>query len=73
MRCVCCNRNLNDWESTAKSALTGQYLDMCNKCIKETQIDAVGNPDLMKMDNSMQDINYSDYEYPGYFLGEFDE
>ena len=33
MRCVCCNRNLNDWESTLKSATTGQYLDMCRKCL----------------------------------------
>ena len=32
MRCGCCNRLLNSFESTRKSATSGEYLDMCNKC-----------------------------------------
>ena len=32
MRCYCCDKNLNDFESTRKSASTGEFLDMCNKC-----------------------------------------
>ena len=32
MKCYCCNRLLNDFESTRKSKTTGEYLDMCNKC-----------------------------------------
>jgi len=32
MRCVSCNKNLNDSESTRKLVSTGEYLDMCNKC-----------------------------------------
>ena len=32
MRCQCCDKNLNDYESTRKSVSTGEYLDMCNKC-----------------------------------------
>jgi hypothetical protein len=32
MRCTCCDRLLNDFESTRKSKTTGEYLDMCNKC-----------------------------------------
>lgn len=32
MRCVCCDKMLNDFESTRKSIRTGEYLDMCNKC-----------------------------------------
>lgn len=32
MRCTCCDRLLNDYESTRKSKTTGEYLDMCNKC-----------------------------------------
>jgi len=32
MRCVCCNRNLNDYESTLKIKSTGEYADTCNKC-----------------------------------------
>ena len=32
MRCIACNKNLNDFESTRKSLLTDEYLDMCNSC-----------------------------------------
>ena len=32
MRCYCCDKALNDFESTRKSVLTHEYLDMCNKC-----------------------------------------
>jgi hypothetical protein len=32
MRCLSCNTNLNDFESTAKSKITGEYIDMCRKC-----------------------------------------
>ena len=35
MRCVCCNKNLNDYEATRKHAITGAYLDMCNSCFAE--------------------------------------
>ena len=35
MRCQCCNKNLNDYESTRKHALTGAYLDLCNACFAE--------------------------------------
>lgn len=33
MRCVCCNKLLSDFEATRKHAETGEYLDMCNKCL----------------------------------------
>lgn len=46
MRCQCCNRNLNDWESTARHAETSVFLDMCTKCIGETGVPAVGREDL---------------------------
>ena len=32
MRCYCCDKILSDFESTRKSVMTGNYLDMCNKC-----------------------------------------
>lgn len=45
MRCYCCNKALNDYESTNKD-LYGQYLDTCNKCLKGLQIPTLGRPDL---------------------------
>lgn len=38
MRCVCCDRNLNDSESTARHPDTNEFLDTCNKCLKEIGI-----------------------------------
>ncbi len=32
MKCCCCDKLLNNFESTRKSRATGEYLDMCNKC-----------------------------------------
>lgn len=39
MRCSCCDKNLNDFEATRKSATTGLFLDMCNKCYREVSAD----------------------------------
>lgn len=52
MRCTCCNRNLNDFESTLKSAQTGDYLDTCLKCLEGSGIDTEGRNDLNPYDES---------------------
>lgn len=39
MRCYCCDKPLNDFESTRKSVATGDYLDMCNKCFNTIKED----------------------------------
>lgn len=46
MKCVCCDRILNDFEATRKSVKTGQYLDTCNKCIKGLGIETIDRDDL---------------------------
>ena len=48
MRCYCCNKILSDFESTRKSASTGEYLDMCNKCYStiKDELHAVERHDL---------------------------
>lgn len=33
MRCQCCDKLLTDYEATLKSAVTGEYLDICIDCI----------------------------------------
>jgi hypothetical protein len=35
MRCVCCDRKLKDHESIRRHALTNEFLDMCDTCLKE--------------------------------------
>jgi hypothetical protein len=49
MRCVCCDKNLNDYESTRKHAFTGEYLDTCNACLSEIN-DMVNIPTITRED-----------------------
>jgi len=34
MRCNCCNVVLTPQESTRKFTVSGDYVDMCNKCLR---------------------------------------
>ena len=38
MRCIACNKNLNDFESTRKDS-EGHFIDLCNHCYHEVQSD----------------------------------
>jgi hypothetical protein len=35
MRCCACNKNLKDHESVRRHALTNEFLDMCDTCLKD--------------------------------------
>ena len=39
MRCLACNCELSDFESTRKSVHTNEYLDLCNQCYSTIQHD----------------------------------
>jgi hypothetical protein len=47
MRCVACNCNLNDFETTRKHAITGEYLDMCNRCVVDLDVPTKDRKDLI--------------------------
>ena len=49
MRCLSCNAELNDFESTRKSAETNEFIDLCNECYTYVRSDvkAVERVDLM--------------------------
>lgn len=64
MRCYCCQRALNDYESTLKSAVTGEYLDTCNKCLKDLNIKTIGREDLSAYEDAEDDCCV-DYEADG--------
>ena len=64
MRCQCCDKNLNDYESTRKSVSTGEYLDMCNKCYSTIS------------DDLLSEVRYDLYdgdEEDEYTEGDYDE
>ena len=58
MRCLACNKNLNDFESTRKSATTGEYVDLCNHCFHnvEQDIESIVREDL-RDEESVEDEN----------------
>lgn len=62
MRCYSCNKNLNDYESTLRSAVSGEFLDMCKKCLSDLDISTLqnkSNPDEFPPD----DEDYDEEEY----------
>lgn len=69
MRCVTCNKLLNDYESTRKVANTGQYLDMCQDCYLQLDIPpaTIDRKDLLHEADAVDveellDIDYSDLD-----------
>lgn len=67
IRCLCCNRNLNDIESTRRHAVTNEFLDICNRCIIDTEIPYIDREDLHDTleDDEAEDEDYSLPEVPG--------
>jgi hypothetical protein len=64
MRCLACNKNLNDFESTRKSATTGEYVDLCNHCFHnvEQNIESVVREDLRDEESYEDDNELDDLE-----------
>jgi hypothetical protein len=51
MRCQCCNRFLSDYESTLRRADNNEFVDICQKCLKDIPIATIGREDLNPFDN----------------------
>lgn len=66
MRCVCCDKVLNDFESTRKSIRTGEYMDMCNKCYHTIDKTVLTYERYDLQDDEDDDLD--DVEYPYTFL-----
>jgi hypothetical protein len=62
MRCHCCDKNLNDYESTRKSVSTGEYLDMCNKCYSTISDDLLSEVRYDLYDGNEED-EYEEGDY----------
>jgi|TARA_R110000787_G_scaffold85148_1_gene181951 hypothetical protein len=37
MRCLACDKNLSDFESTRKHHESGEFIDLCNRCYSTIQ------------------------------------
>jgi hypothetical protein len=57
MRCIACNKNLSDFESTRKSTVTGEYIDLCNGCYSGVGIVSEDREDLRDVEVTDDDID----------------
>ena len=64
MRCLACNKALNDFESTRKSATTSEYVDLCNQCFHnvEQDIESLEREDLRNEENVEDTIELNDIQ-----------
>ena len=59
-RCRSCDCILNDYEMTRKSAVTGEYYDLCSKCFSTIRTDVYYRERLDLKDNSDDEEVYDD-------------
>ena len=64
MRCLACNKALNDFESTRKSATTGEYVDLCTHCFHnvEQDIESLEREDLRNEDDVEDTLEIDDLQ-----------
>ena len=64
MRCLACNKALNDFEATRKSATSGEFVDLCNHCFHnvEQDLETVVREDLLDEESYDEDIELDDLE-----------
>jgi hypothetical protein len=59
MRCQCCNRSLSDYESTLRRVDNNEFVDICQKCLKDIPIATYGREDL----NPFESMEEEDIEF----------
>ncbi len=62
-RCRSCDKILNDYEMTRKSAVTGEYFDLCNGCFStiKDQVYSKERADLLTESDSYEtDMEFVD-------------
>ncbi len=62
MKCICCDKKLSDFEATRKHAVTGAYLDMCNRCLQGLDIPTKDRIDLLTEADCGENTTDSDEE-----------
>lgn len=56
MRCIACDANLSDFESSRRSTSTGDYLDLCSGCFAYIQLDMDTTENFVVFDPNRDDL-----------------
>jgi hypothetical protein len=67
MRCLACDKRLNDRESTRKYASSGTFVDLCNRCFSTIAEDI---PDI---EGEVSDDYPDEDPEAGTYMGPFDD
>ena len=69
MRCVACDKILNDYELTRKFTGSGEFVDLCNGCGKfliEDDVTVEGNLDYAHLSDMEESYDVEDRELDSY-------
>lgn len=65
MRCRACNRLLSDYESSLRSDVTKEYIDLCRHCLNTvaSSVKSSGNAELLEVaDEESVPLDEQDFE-----------
>jgi len=57
MRCLACNKALNDYEATRKFFDSQEYIDLCNHCFYSGVNDQVNFEERQDLEESSDDVS----------------
>lgn len=64
MRCIACNVELTDYEATRRYAVSGEFVDLCNRCLSVSldDGDVVDRADLRTLAD-IEEIIYHEQDW----------
>lgn len=63
MRCLSCDKRLNNAESTRKYASTGGFVDLCNHCFKDVAEDIPAIDGAPVLNHPDEDSDYQPFAW----------
>lgn len=65
MRCLSCNAALSDFEATRKSAFSGDFIDLCNRCYDTIREDllTIERDDLSSGDDDIDETSHCGLDF----------
>lgn len=73
MRCEACDEPLSDYESTRRSVVTMEYINLCNECVKRIGAENLLTLDRPDLRHQTDDIVLTDDEEAIDFIEDYDD
>lgn len=73
MRCEACDEPLSDYESTRRSVVTMEYINLCNECVKRIGAENLLTLDRPDLRHQTDDIVLTDDAEAIDFIEDYDD